>query len=191
VFTPIPRGPLGSARYCLPAPRWVVSSLLTAASTSCRAPKPRIIGVLDQRYTSVHHEMRSLFDTVGIAVRAASSTLSRWLALARKRPTVAKQLTPHGYKGADEGLCLLDPQEIRRWHAKCAGFEFATRRHRRATMTDPPPQRLHRPAHRTTSAASAGETIAPSRGAAVPPWAVERPLGGRDRGRGSGAPYGQ
>ena len=45
----------------------VVCPLLAAASTSCTAPKPRINSVLDQRYAGVHHEMRSLFDTVGIA----------------------------------------------------------------------------------------------------------------------------
>ena len=45
----------------------VVSPLLAAASTSSSAPKPRISSVLDQRYAGVHHEMRRLFDTVGIA----------------------------------------------------------------------------------------------------------------------------
>ena len=45
----------------------VVSPLLAAASMSCRAPRPRISSALDQRYAAVHHEMRSLFNTVGIA----------------------------------------------------------------------------------------------------------------------------
>ncbi len=45
----------------------VVSPLLAAASTSSSAAKPRISSVLDQRYAGVHHEMRSLCDTVGIA----------------------------------------------------------------------------------------------------------------------------
>ena len=39
----------------------VVSPLLAAAST------PRTISALDQRYAAVHHEMRSLFNTLGIA----------------------------------------------------------------------------------------------------------------------------
>ena len=45
----------------------VVHPLLAAASTACRAPRPRISSALDQRYAAVHHEMRSLFNTVGIA----------------------------------------------------------------------------------------------------------------------------
>ena len=45
----------------------VVCPLLAAASSSSRAPGPRITSTLDQRYAGVHHEMRSLFDTVGIA----------------------------------------------------------------------------------------------------------------------------
>ncbi len=45
----------------------VVCPLLAAASTSCGAAKPRISSILDQRHAGVHHEMRSLFDTVGIA----------------------------------------------------------------------------------------------------------------------------
>ena len=45
----------------------VVCPLLAAASTSSRAPGPRITSPLDQRYAAVHHEMRSLFNTVGIA----------------------------------------------------------------------------------------------------------------------------
>jgi hypothetical protein len=45
----------------------VVSPLLAAASTACRAPRPRTSNALDQRYAAVHHEMRSLFNTVGIA----------------------------------------------------------------------------------------------------------------------------
>ena len=45
----------------------VVCPLLAAASSSSRAPAPRITSTLDQRYAGVHHEMRSLFDTVGIA----------------------------------------------------------------------------------------------------------------------------
>ena len=45
----------------------VVSPLLAAASTACRAPRPRTSSALDQRYAAVHHEMRSLFNTVGIA----------------------------------------------------------------------------------------------------------------------------
>ena len=42
----------------------VVRSLLAAASTPCRAARPRITSALDQRYAGVHREMRSLFDTV-------------------------------------------------------------------------------------------------------------------------------
>ena len=45
----------------------VVHPLLAAASMSCRAPRPRISSALDQRYAAVHHEMRSLFNTLGIA----------------------------------------------------------------------------------------------------------------------------
>ena len=45
----------------------VVHPLLAAASTACRAPRPRTSSALDQRYAAVHHEMRSLFNTVGIA----------------------------------------------------------------------------------------------------------------------------
>ena len=45
----------------------VVSPLLAAASTSRRAPGPRTNSALDQRYAAVHHEMRSLFNTLGIA----------------------------------------------------------------------------------------------------------------------------
>ena len=45
----------------------VFSPLLAAASTPCRAPAPRISSALDQRYAAVHHEMRSLFNTLGIA----------------------------------------------------------------------------------------------------------------------------
>ena len=45
----------------------VVCPLLAAASTPCRAPTPRISSLLDQRYAGVHQEMRSLFNTVGIA----------------------------------------------------------------------------------------------------------------------------
>ena len=41
--------------------------LIAAASTTCHAPKPRTTSDLDQRYAAVHHEMRSLFNTVGIA----------------------------------------------------------------------------------------------------------------------------
>lgn len=45
----------------------VVHPLLAAASTRRRPPTPRISSALDRRYAAVHHEMRSLFTTVGIA----------------------------------------------------------------------------------------------------------------------------
>ena len=45
----------------------VVHPLLAAASASRRAPRPRTSSAVDQRYAAVHHEMRSLFDTLGIA----------------------------------------------------------------------------------------------------------------------------
>ena len=45
----------------------VVHPLLAAASAPRRAPRPRTSSVLDQRYAAVHHEMRSLFKTLGIA----------------------------------------------------------------------------------------------------------------------------
>lgn len=45
----------------------VLCPLLAAASTSGSASKPRVSTVPEQRHAGAHREMRSLFDTIGIA----------------------------------------------------------------------------------------------------------------------------
>lgn len=45
----------------------VVHPLLAAASASRPASRPRTTSAIDQRYAAVHHELRGLFNTLGIA----------------------------------------------------------------------------------------------------------------------------